>query len=125
MLIIGDNFIVWVRDSKLISGRKYSAYIQYFEPSFAYVYTDDYMITKGSNYVLDYNYTNSQFSSYISSADISYSYDTMYVDDSYYSDLGYFRADSVSIFVGQFICVVCFLWIFKQFSRLFFKGGLW
>lgn len=116
---------MWVKDSQLVSGRKYSAYIQYLEPSFAYVYTDDFMITKGSNYVLDYNYANSQFGSYVSSADISYSYDTMYVDDSYISDLGYFRADSINIFVGQFICVVCILWVFKQFSRLFFKGGLW
>lgn len=30
---ISDNYLIWVRESTLQSGRKYSAYVQFLNPS--------------------------------------------------------------------------------------------
>lgn len=117
----GDNYIVLVKENILNSGSSYDAYVQYFSPSTYYVHITDYKITSGTSYSFDYN-TNGM--GYVIGANYSFSLDTYAVDNDTFSSELEDRADIVSIFFGQFLCVVCILWIFKQLSRLFFKGGL-
>lgn len=119
-----DNYVVWVRESILNSGSSYNAYIQYFNPSFYYIYTDDYKIKQGTSYSIDYNYVNANWGSYMDNADISYSLNTIEVNEEDITYLESNRADIINVFLGQFLCCVCVLWIFKQLSRLFFRGGL-
>lgn len=121
---ISDNYLVWVRESKLVSGTKYSAYIQYLKPSWLLVFTDDYMIKTGTKYSFDYNYSANGYGSYITSADYSYELQTMEPDTSSWSSDIHYRADFPEIFICGFIICVIFYWVFKNLSRLFFKGGL-
>lgn len=122
---ISDNYVVWVKESTLNNNNSYGAYIQFLNPSFSYFYTDEYKIKNGSSYTLDYNYYTSNFGSYIDSADLNYSLTTLEVDDNYISSEDVARADCIAIYFGQILCIVSILWVFKQMSRLFFRGGLY
>lgn len=121
---ISDNYLVWVRESKLISGTKYSAYIQYLEPSWLVVSTDDYMIKDGTKYTYDAHYNSNNMYSYLDYYDVNYELTTMTVDHTNDSDDIHYRADFPEIFICGFIIVLIFYWVFKNLSRLFFKGGL-
>lgn len=121
---ISDNYIVWVHETTLQSNRSYHAYIQYFCPSFYYYYTDDYRIKDGDNYTLNANYINNGVYSYIDNYDVSYTLSTQEIGNEFISTSDSARYDYITIFTGQLLCVVCTLWLFKQLSRLFFKGGL-
>ena len=58
---IGDNYIVWVRESTLNSGTSYQAYIQYLSPSFSYFFTDNYNIKVGTDYQYNAHYNNNRY----------------------------------------------------------------
>lgn len=122
---ISDNYIVWVKEATLNSGTSYNAYVQYLNPSFQYYFTSNYKIKKGDNYNIDYNYSTTNFGSYIDNADINYSLTTQSIDNDYISSEDTMRNDYINIFLGQILCCVCILWVFKQMSRLFFRGGLY
>lgn len=122
---ISDNFIVWVKETKLNNNTNYDAYIQYMTPSFCYFFTDNYKIKLGTEYSYDVNYMNNGMYSYIDSYDASFSLSTLVPDADDITDNDFDRADFPTIFVCQFIVVLMFLWTFKQLSRLFVKGGLW
>lgn len=122
---ISDNYIVWVKEATLSNNTSYNAYIQFFNPSFSYFFTSDYKIKEGSSYTLDYNYYTSNFGSYIDSADLNYNLSTLEVDHNYITSNETARSDAILIFLGQILCCVYILWIFKQMSRLFFRGGLY
>lgn len=122
---LSDNYIVWVREDNLNNDREYNAYIQYFKPCFSYVFIEDYKIKNGTEYNYIPNYVNNGVYSYIDNYDVEYNLNTYEVDDSYFSNNLNYSVDCVPIFFSQILCVVCILWVFKQFSRLFFKGGLY
>lgn len=109
---VGDNYVVWVSQNKLNSGTSYIAYYQFFTPSFYVMKVDNYYIKDGSEYSVS------------ASGDYDYSFVTMIPDDDYWGDTQYDRADFPQIFVCGFIILIGFIWVFKQLSRLFFKGGL-
>lgn len=105
---IGDNYIVWVRENSLQSGNSYQAYIQYFSPSFAYFFTDDYKIKQGDNYVYDCHYTNNGMYSYVDYYDLNYSLSTLEIDSSEITNNDYNRSDFTQIFICGIILVA--LW---------------
>lgn len=121
---ISDNYLVWVRESTLQSGTNYSAYIQYINPSPWLLFIDDYKITNGTNYTLDANYISNGMYNYLDSYDVSFSRSTMVVDDDYIVDGVYDRGDAPLIFICQIICILCFVWIFNQLTKLCYKGGV-
>lgn len=121
---ISDNYIVWVRESTLNDNTSYNAYIQFLNPSFSYLYTEDYKIRSGSEYQYNAHYTNNGMYSYIDYYDTDFSLSTMQVDDDLISTEDTSRSDCITIFGGQILCCICILWVFKQMSRLFFRGGL-
>lgn len=120
---ISDNYLVWVRESTLLSGRDYSAYIQYMTPSIYTVLIDNYRIKTGDNYSLIANYTSNGMYNYLDSYDVEFSLQTLTVDNDLISDNLYDRADAPQIFACQFICVVIFVWVLNQLSKLAKKGG--
>lgn len=120
---INNNYIVWVKESKLNSGSDYNAYIQYLNPSFSYLYTENYRITNGDYYNYIANYDNNGVYSYITDYDLEYTKNTIQTDDITSNEFD--RPDFPSIFICQVIMCIMFLWVFKQLSRLYFKGGLW
>lgn len=122
---VGDNFIVFVKESKLNSDTDYQAYIQYFNPSWAYFYTTTYRIKQHDHINMDINYDNSGMYSYLDSIITSSSLNTYQVSTDYISKEEASRFDTITLFIGQILCCVCILWVFKQLSRLFFKGGLY
>lgn len=105
---ISDNYIVWVRENRLQSNNSYEAYIQYYYPSFSYLYTDDYKIKTGSNYVLDANYINNGMYSYIDSYDLNYYLDTITTSSGDVETSDYFRTDYPMIFCCGMILVLIF-----------------
>lgn len=121
---ISDNYIVFVKENKLFNGIDYEAYYQFINPSTYILYTDNYRITKGDYYNYEANYTNVGGFSYITDYDTNYTLNTLQVDDDFISSFDKDRADIIYIFLGQILCCVVILWIFKQLSRLFSKGGL-
>lgn len=108
---ISDNYVVWVQESKLYNGDDYEAYYQFLKPSFYVVPVEDYRIKQGSEY-------------YYESGDVEFYCYSMTPDYEYISGDVWQQADIVDYFPCQFIIVIAFLWVFKQLSRLFFKGGL-
>lgn len=121
---VSDNYIVWVRESKLNSGSVYNAYYQYFEPSFSYFYTGNYRITTGDTYTLDANYITNGMYNYLDSYDVSYSRTTIEVDPDEVTSEEFNRADMPIIFICQVVMCIIFLWVFKQLSRIFYRGGI-
>lgn len=105
---ISDNYIIWVRENRLQSNNSYEAYVQYISPSFSYLYTDDYKIKQGSNYVLDANYVNNGVYSYIDSYDVNYYLDTITTSSGDVTTNDYFRSDYTNIFICGFIIVLLF-----------------
>lgn len=120
---ISDNYLVWVRESKLQSGTGYSAYYQFISPSVSVLFTDNYKITTGTNYIFDANYVNNGVYSYIDSYDVSFSRDCISVDSDEVSSNDFDRGDMPSIFICQFICCVFFVWMLNQLSKLIRKDG--
>lgn len=118
---VGDNYIVFVKDNNIVSGRNYEAYIQFFNPSWAYFYTTTYNVKSSSS---DVNYHNNGYYNYIDNINTSSSYNTYSIDNSFITTEDSERADVVSILLGQILCVACILWVFKQFSYLWHKGGM-
>lgn len=118
-----DNYVVWVKDSKLNSGVSYDAYIQFFSPSFSYFFTDDYRIKYGDSYTYIANYTNVGGFSYITDYTSEYSLITLDPGNDVTSE-EFNRADMPIIFICQVVMCVIFLWVFKQLSRIFYRGGL-
>lgn len=121
---ISDNYLVWVKESKLQSGTKYTAYYQYLTPSWLVVLTNDYMIKDGTKYTLDANYSTGSMYSYLDYYDINFEKTTMAIDRQNDSNEIYSRADFPQIFICGFISCFVFWWVFHNLSRLFFKGGL-
>lgn len=121
---ISDNYLVWVRESTLESGRNYTAVVQYLSPSFVWFVIDDYKIKTGTRYRLDANYLNNGVYSYLDNYDVSFSLDTSEVDISLFSDNDFDRADMPLIFICQFLCVVIFVWMLNQLSKLVKKDGV-
>lgn len=121
---ISDNYLVWVRESRLQSGTSYQAYYQFLNPSIAIVFTDNYKITSGTNYTLDANYINNGMYSYIDNYDVVYYRDTLNVSDDQWTYSDFDRADMPYIFVCQFICCIFFVWMLNQLSKLFKKDGV-
>lgn len=121
---ISDNYIVWVSSSSLSNNIDYDAYIQFINPSFGLIFVENYRINKGTNYNITPNYINNGLYNYIADYDIDYSLTALEVDENFVSFDNTSRADYINIFIGQFFVVFCILWIFKQLSRLFSKGGL-
>lgn len=121
---ISDNYIVFVRESNLVSTQAYNAYIQFINPSFGVLYISNYTISNGNCDII-YNYRNDGFYNYIESADVTYTKSTMQYDLDNFTSNDTAKNDYITIFVGQFLVCVCILWVFKQMSRLFFRGGLW
>lgn len=122
---ISDNYIVYVKESTLHNGINYEAYIQYINPSTYVLYINDYKIRNGDYYSYDINYLNNGLYNYIDSIDCNYTLSTYTVDSNLISYENSNRGDIVMIFLGQILCCICVLWVFKQLSRLFFRGGLW
>lgn len=108
---ISDNYVVWVQPSTLSSGTDYNAYYQFLKPSFYVVEVDNYRIKEGTSY-------------YYESGDVSYTMTCMVPTSESISSDNWENADFPDYFVCQFLLCVFFLWVFKQLSRLFFKGGL-
>ena len=108
---VSDNYVVWVQPSTLFSGSDYNAYYQFLKPSFYVVEVDNYRIKEGTSY-------------YYESGDVSYTMTCMIPTSDSISSDKWENADLPDYFVCQFIVVIMFLWVFKQLSRLFFKGGL-
>lgn len=121
---ISDNYLVWVRESKLNSGTSYNAYIQFLTPSFAYFFTDDYKIKTGSDYRYNAHYNSNNMYSYLDYYDCEYSLTTLEVASEDISTSDYDRADMPQIFVCQFLCCFFFVWILNQLSKLVKKGGV-
>ena len=76
---ISDNYLVWVRESTLVSGSNYNAYIQFLSPSFSYIFIDNYKIKSGTNYRYDAHYTSNNMYSYLDYYDCSYTLSTFAV----------------------------------------------
>lgn len=105
---IGDNYIIWVRESTLSSGTNYQAYIQFLQPSFSYIFTDEYRIKTGDNYVYNANYTNNGMYSYIDNYNAEYSLKTISTSSGDVITDDYFRSDYTNIFICGFIIVFLF-----------------
>lgn len=119
-----DNYVVWVKDSNFNSNNEYEAYIQFFNPSFMYCYVEDYKISNGNNVHIDYYYINNGYFNILDSSDIYYEKSAMLIDDSEITNSETSRADTISIIGGQVLCLIVFIWLFKQLSRLVFRGGM-
>lgn len=122
---ISDNFVVWVRESTLQSGQTYSAYIQYFSPSFSYFFVDNYKIKEGSSYSYNAHYTNNGMYSYIDYYDSEYSLTTLSVDSDDITSDEFNRADFPNIFICQFILAFIFVWVIHNLTKVCVKGGVW
>lgn len=122
---IGDNYIVFVKENKLNSDTDYQAYIQYFSPSWAYFYTTSYRIKQYDHVDMDINYDTSGIYSYLDSITTNTSLTTYQVSDDYISTDETSRFDTITLLFGQILCCICILWVFKQLSRLVYKGGLY
>ena len=120
---ISDNYLVWVRESKLNSGTSYSAYYQFISPSVSVLFTDNYKISSGTNYSLDANYVNNGVYQYLDSYDVEFSRDTLAVSSEEISSNDFDRGDMPSIFICQFICCIFFVWMLNQLSKLIKKDG--
>lgn len=120
---ISDNYLVWVRESLLSSGTKYSAYIQFMKPSISVLFTNDYMISSGTDYEVIPHYTSGGMYTYVDSYDVDFTRTTISVPTSEISNSNYDRSDMPQIFVCQFICVLIVVWILNQLSKLVHKGG--
>lgn len=121
---ISDNYLVWVRESKLNSGTNYSAYIQFLYPSPGLLFTDNYKIKNGDTYTLNANYSNVGGFSYITSYDVDYSLSTVSVDSDMFATDDYSRSDFPQIFVAQFVLVIILYFVINKLTKLVFKGGV-
>ena len=122
---ISDNYIVWVREARLESGRDYNAYIQFFEPSFSYYFTSDYKIKNGDSISIIPHYNNNGMYSYIDYYEYTQTLDTQQlVSGEDFTTNEYNRSDFIPILIGQVIIVIAFIWVLKNISRLWFKGGV-
>lgn len=121
---ISDNYLVWVRESSLVSGRDYNAYIQFLTPSFWVTFTDSYRISSGTDYEYVPHYTSGGAFSYVDYYDSSFTRTTLAVDSDDFSTNDFDRADMPLIFVCQFICCVFVVWMLDQLSKLVHKGGV-
>lgn len=88
------------------------------------LFTNDYTIKIGDNYIFNANYVNTGVYSYIDNYDIDFSLTTMSVDSNSFSTNDYDRADFPSIFVCQFIVVVMFYFVINKLTKLAIKGGV-
>lgn len=120
---ISDNYVVWTNESKLESGRNYTVYYEYLQPSWLVVPIDNYQIKSGTEYTYVAHYNNSGMYSYLDYYDVDYSLTTMSPDSDILTDNDFDRADMPLIFICQFILVFCFVWIINQLSKLIHKGG--
>ena len=119
---ISDNYIVLVRENKLVNNTNYQAYYQFFSPSTEIVYTDRYRITTGDTYSYDYNYNSNQYYSYIDSMDLNFSKETFTLDN-VSNDL-FDRHDywSIGLMVALFLCLT--ILITNLATSLVHKGGI-
>lgn len=120
---ISDNYLVWVRESRLNCGTSYSAYYQFISPSVSVLFTDNYKISSGTSYSLDANYVNNGVYQYLDSYDVVFSRDTLAVSSDEISSNDFDRGDMPSIFICQFICCIFFVWMLNQLSKLIKKDG--
>lgn len=121
---ISDNYIVFVKENNLMSNTNYEAYIQFINPSFICLFTENYKIKSGTSYSYNVNYINNGMYSYIDSIDSEFNLNTMQVDSDLFSELDSSRGDYINIFLGQILVCICILWVAKQLTRLVYKGGL-
>lgn len=119
---VSDNYIVFVKESVLYNGSDYKAYYQYIKPSTYIFYTENYRITKFDAYEESFDSYNNGVFSTLDSSIASFQLHTMTSED--FSSDDKYRADIIDIFFGQILCCIVILWIFKQLSRLVYRGGL-
>lgn len=119
---LSDNYIVLVRESVLSSNNSYDAYIQFFQPSTNYIHVNDYVITNGNNYTYDFNYTFNQYYNYIDNVELTFTKDLYQLND-ISNDIGS-AYDYPFIFICQFLCVIAFVWIVNQLTKIVCKGGV-
>lgn len=121
---IQDNYVVWTKESILNSNTYYDVYVQYFKPNFYVIHLDNYVISKGTNYVLNANYFNSGVYSYIDNYDLTYSCKSseLISGDDYSSHIKYI-ADYNELNVSVFCLFILILWVFNNISKLWHKGG--
>ena len=119
---ISDNYIVLVRENKLVNNTNYQAYYQFFSPSTEIIYTDHYRITTGDTYTYDYNYNTNQYYSYIDSMDLNFSKETFFLDN-ISTDL-FDRHDywSIGLTVALFLCLT--ILICNLATSLVHRGGI-
>lgn len=107
---IRENYIVLVSQSKLNNGTDYNAYIQFLKPSTEYLYITNYRIKTGDTYNLDYNYSSSGYGSYLDSADVNYSLQTIdisdYISQDFWSRHDYYETFSVGLMITLLACFV-------------------
>lgn len=116
-----DNYIVFSKEFILNSNTNYDVYVQYFKPYFYVMHLENFRISKGDSVNVEYNYNNNGLTSYLESADISY---TLHTSTSTFSGDLKNTADYIEIFFGGVLGIAIFIWCFCQLSRIFFKGGL-
>lgn len=121
---ISDNYIVYVKENKLYNGIDYQAYIQFIKPSTYILYIDNYRIKQGDSYNYDINYINNGYYNYIDNVDSNFTLNTYNVNSDLFTSDDSERSDIITIFLGQILVCICILWVFKCFSRLFYKGGI-
>lgn len=121
---ISDNYIVFVKENNLMSNTNYEAYIQFINPSFICLFTENYKIKSGTSYSYNVNYINNGMYSFIDSIDSEFNLNTIQVDSDLFSELDSSRGDYINIFLGQILVCICILWVAKQLTRLVYKGGL-
>lgn len=121
---ISDNYVIWVASSNLTSGTTYTAYVQYFSPSWLVIPIDNYKISSGTTYTLEAHYNNSGMYSYLDYYDVDFSRTAFTSSDLSFSDSDESRADFPAIFGCQVFFVVLFIWVFHHISLLFKKDGI-
>ena len=103
---ISDNYVVLVREQQLVSGRKYDAYYQFFEPSVLVLHVEDYQIKLGNLNKLDIDYNTS---GEIINCEVSSTLDCNVLES---RENGFYdRFDSPYILFHQFFIVFLFVWV--------------
>lgn len=110
---ISDNYIVWVDERQLKSNTDYDAYIQFLNPSFSYIFINDYRITNGDNYTFNANYINNGIYSYIDNYELEYTLNTYATNSGDLITNDYGRSDFPSIFICGIVltCIYAILLI--------------
>lgn len=121
---INDNYVIWVKEDKLVNNKTYDAYVQYFKPNFYYIHLDNYFIKEGINKTYNANYSNNGVYSYITDYDEYFEIltTTLSSGDDYSTNIDYI-ADYNELHISGFCLIIIILWVFNMISKLWHKGG--